>query len=75
MQGQRGFRDIDERLKDLSAEGDRLEKLNATVDFEIVRADLRKALHRSHPSTGGRPGAQVQDAGKRSSNRICYRAD
>ncbi len=32
MQGQRGFWDIEDRLKELSAEGDPLEKLSATVD-------------------------------------------
>mgnify|MGYP000055943623 CR=1 FL=1 len=56
MQGQRGFWDIEERLKELSAEGDPLEKLNATVDFEMFRPVLRKALRRADPSKGGRPG-------------------
>ena len=41
MLGQRGFWDIEERLKELSAEGDPLEKLNATVDFEMFRPVLR----------------------------------
>ena len=35
MPGQRGFWDVEERLKELSAEGDPLEKLGATVDFEL----------------------------------------
>lgn len=56
MQGQRGFWDFEERLKELSAEGDPLEKLGATVDFELFRPVLAKALRRSHPSKGGRPG-------------------
>jgi len=56
MQGQRGFWDIEERLKELSAEGDPLEKLNATVDFEMFGPVLRKALRRTDPSKGGRPG-------------------
>ena len=56
MQGQRGFWDVEERLKELSAEGDPLEKLSATVDFELFRPILVKALRRSHPSQGGRPG-------------------
>lgn len=55
MLGQRGFWDIEERLKELSAEGDPLEKLDATVDFEIFRAVLRKALRRGDASKGGRP--------------------
>lgn len=33
MQGQRGFWDIEDRLKELSAEGDPPEKLLATVDY------------------------------------------
>jgi len=43
-------------LKERSAEGDPLEKLGATVDFELFRPVLRKALGGSHPSKGGRPG-------------------
>lgn len=56
MPGQRGFWDVEERLKELSAEGDPLEKLGATVDFELFRPVLTKALGASHPSKGGRPG-------------------
>lgn len=56
MQGQRGFWDVEARLKELSAEGDPLEKLSATVDFELFRPVLVKALRRRHPSRGGRPG-------------------
>jgi IS5 family transposase len=56
MQGQRGFFDFEDRLKELSAEGDPLEKLSETVDFELFRPVLVKALRRSHPSKGGRPG-------------------
>jgi IS5 family transposase len=56
MPGQRGFWDVEERLKELSAEGDPLEKLGATVDFELFRPVLTKALGGSDPSKGGRPG-------------------
>ncbi len=35
MSGQSGFWDVENRLKELSAEGDPLERLSATVDFEI----------------------------------------
>jgi len=56
MRGQRGFWDIEERLKELSAEGDPLEKLDATVDFEMFRPVLRKAHRRGDASKGGRPG-------------------
>ena len=40
MRGQAGFFDVDERLKQLSAKGDNLERLSAVVDFELFRADL-----------------------------------
>jgi IS5 family transposase len=56
MQGQRGFWDVDDRLKELSAEGDPLERLAKTVDFELFRPALVQALDRSDPSKGGRPG-------------------
>ena len=35
MAGQPGFFDVDERLKELSAKGDSLERLKAMVDFEL----------------------------------------
>jgi len=37
MRGQAGFFDVDERLKQLSAKGDSMERLNAVVDFELFR--------------------------------------
>ena len=55
MRGQAGFFDIDERLKEISAKGDDLERLNAIVDFEAFRPDLAKAVPRSDGSKGGRP--------------------
>jgi IS5 family transposase len=55
MRGQRGFWDVEARLKELSAEGDPLERLSATVDFELFRPVLTKALRRGDPSKGGRP--------------------
>jgi transposase, IS5 family len=55
MRGQAGFFDLDERLKELSAKGDHLERLNAIVDFELFRPDLEKAVLRSDGSKGGRP--------------------
>ena len=47
MRGQAGFFDVDERLKQLSAKGDSLERLNAVVDFALFRADLERAVPRS----------------------------
>lgn len=56
MSGQPGFWDFEDRLRELSAQGDPLEKLAATVDFEMFRPALRKATARRDPSKGGRPG-------------------
>ena len=55
MRGQAGFFDIDERLKDLSAKGDDLERLRGLVDFGMVRAAPREAVSRSDCGKGGRP--------------------
>jgi IS5 family transposase len=53
---QPGFWDVEERLRELSAQGDPLEKLAATVDFEMFRGDLVAALGPRDPFKGGRPG-------------------
>ena len=53
---QPGFWDVEERLRELSAQGDPLERLNATVDFGMFRADLVVALEPRDPVKGGRPG-------------------
>lgn len=50
-----GFFDIDERLADLSAKGDDLERLAGVVDFELFRAALEAAVSRGDRSKGGRP--------------------
>ena len=55
MAGQPGFFDVEDRLKQLSAKGDALERLSAVVDFELFRADLERAVVRSDRSRGGRP--------------------
>jgi len=52
---QPGFWDVEERLRELSAQGDPLEKLAATVDFEIFRAELDAAVGSRDRSKGGRP--------------------
>ena len=51
-----GFRDFERSLEALSAAGDPLERLTATVDFERFRPELVPALRRVDPSKGGRPG-------------------
>src|SRR5580658_4786572 len=55
MRGQAGFFDVDERLRQISAKGDSLERLNAVIDFELFRADVERAVPRSDGSKGGRP--------------------
>ena len=44
MAGRLGFWSVEERLREISAQGDPLEKLAATVDFEMFRPVLEKAL-------------------------------
>src|ERR1700720_3033188 len=55
MRGQAGFFDVEERLKELSAKGDALERLNGVVDFDLFRGDLERAVPRSDRLKGGRP--------------------
>ncbi|KXV69344.1 IS5 family transposase [Acetobacter cerevisiae] len=52
---QSGFFDVEERLARVSGFGDQLEAFSRTVDFEVFRADLEKALAYSDESKGGRP--------------------
>jgi transposase, IS5 family len=55
MRGEAGFFDVDERLRQISAKGDSLERLNAVIDFELFRADLERAVPRADRVKGGRP--------------------
>src|SRR3954470_3988956 len=55
MGRQPGFFDVDERLRELSAKGDDLERISGLVDFEMFRAELEGAVPRSDGSKGGRP--------------------
>jgi len=55
LAGQPGFFDGDERLRPLSAAGDRLERLVRVIDFELFSGDVESALSRSDRSKGGRP--------------------
>jgi len=54
--GQSGFWDFEDRLRQLSERGDPLEKLAATVDFELFRPELTAALGARDPAKGWRPG-------------------
>ena len=47
--------DVDARLRELSAKGDDLERVNALVDFEAFRPELEQAVPRADRSKGGRP--------------------
>jgi hypothetical protein len=42
-----GVFDVDERLRQIWAKGDSLERLNAVIDFELFRADLERAVPRA----------------------------
>ncbi|GAC1476696.1 MAG: IS5 family transposase [Bradyrhizobium sp.] len=55
MGRQPGFFDVTDRLQQLSAKGDDLERIAGVVDFEIFRAELDRAVPRSDGSKGGRP--------------------
>ncbi len=51
---QHGFFDVEGRLARLSGLGDQLEAFSQTVDFEVFRPELNKALVYSDGSNGGR---------------------
>ena len=55
MAGQLGFWSVEERLREISAQGDPLETLAATVDFEMFRprAGLRPGARRRGGRAGG----------------------
>ena len=55
MVDQPGFFDLSDRLRDLSAKGDDLERIAALVDFAQFRPELERAVPRSDGSKGGRP--------------------
>jgi IS5 family transposase len=57
--------DIEERLKELSAKGDELERLNAVVNFELFRAGLERAVPRSDRSRVGGTIAPFSSADQR----------
>ncbi len=55
MVRQAGFFDVEERLRDLSAKGDDLERIAALVDFTLFRPELERAVPRADGTKGGRP--------------------
>ena len=54
MRGQRGFFDVDDRLKRLSDLGDQLDAFAAVIDFMLFRGALAEALAYSDGLRGGR---------------------
>jgi hypothetical protein len=55
MVDQPGFFDVSDRLRDLSAKGDDLERIAVMVDFAQFQPELERAVPRSDGSKGGRP--------------------
>lgn len=55
MPKQAGFWSVEDRLRELSAQGDPLEKLLEIVDFEIFRVVLNDTLGPDERPRGGRP--------------------
>ena len=55
MNQQRGFFDEQDRLEKLSRQGDPLERLDAAVDWEMFRPQLRKCFKKEPKGPGGRP--------------------
>jgi hypothetical protein len=51
MRGQARFFDVEEWLKELSAKGDDLQR----VEYRSLRSELERAVPRSDGSKGGRP--------------------
>jgi IS5 family transposase len=55
MNQQRGFFDEQDRLEALSKQGDPLEQLNAIINWEIFRTQLKKCFKKEPKGPGGRP--------------------
>jgi IS5 family transposase len=55
MVRQAGFFDVEERLRELSAKGDDLERIAAVLDFALFRPELERAVPRADGTKGGRP--------------------
>ena len=55
MPKQPGFWSVEDRLRELSAQGDPLENLLEIVDFELFRPVLDAALDLADRAKGGRP--------------------
>ena len=58
MGRQAGLFDVEERLRELSAKGDDLERISGLVDFEAFRPELERAVPRSDRARGGRDASK-----------------
>jgi IS5 family transposase len=54
MNEQRGFFDEQDRLQKISLQGDPLEKLNAIIDWEMFRPQLKRCFKKEPKGPGGR---------------------
>jgi IS5 family transposase len=55
MNKQRSFFDEQDRLQKISLQGDPLEKLNAIIDWEMFRPQLKRCFKKEPKGPGGRP--------------------
>src|SRR4030042_1155179 len=55
MNEQRSFFDEQDRLQKISLQGDPLEKLNAIIDWEMFRPQLKRCFKKEPKGPGGRP--------------------
>jgi hypothetical protein len=55
MVRQPGFFDVEERLRELSAKDDDLERIAALFGFAMFRSELEQAVPRADGARGGRP--------------------
>jgi hypothetical protein len=75
MRGQAGFFDLDERLRDLSAKGDALERLSGTVDYRAVPAGLLpKAVYAALMRVAGDFGVPCGSLRRSSTNPYSHRS-
>ena len=60
--GQMGFHDLDKRLDAISAKGDPLEVINATIPFESFRAEIEAVVRLSPEERKSKAGRKPYDA-------------
>jgi IS5 family transposase len=60
--GQMGFHDLDKRLEAISAKGDPLEVINATIPFESFRAEIEAVVRLAPEERKSKAGRKPYDA-------------